>query len=193
MKIIETKRIIDNSQLNGGDKTLVEEKEPTPGEGVLTDKNKKDWNDFLSYLKTKGVQGRPELDKGNLGNIYFEEYIKNTPGTSLSKELIPKIRQEYIAERNARIAEMKAGKLKLQGKENIKFENLDLSSFMPHIVKNEKSTNPNYVGQYLTMTPFQGAKLKDEYGKIIATKQFNTTKDSGESLNKLSQALNKNK
>lgn len=146
----------------------------TPNEDgglVVTDKVKSDWNDFLGYLDKKGVRGKPELDKGNLGNQYFQQYLKENPKTSLSVEIIPEIRKQYIAERDRGIADIKAGRGELMGKSG---PDVDVSPFMRHIVLNEQSQDPNYVGQHLTQTPFRGTALVSrDTGKIVAQNQFN--------------------
>ena len=166
----------------------IEKKEPDPVNGeFINDKNKQDWNDFLSFLKTKGVQGNPELDKGNLGNIYFDKYVKQNPYTTLSKELIPKIRQQYVAERNNAIKELKLGKSKLQGQENINPESLDFSRFMRHIVDNENSKDPNYIGQHLTRTPFAGIILHDKAGKVLESRPFQTINNVEKTINEMRQ------
>lgn len=171
----------------------LEKKEPTTINGeLLNDKNKHDWNDFLSFLKTKGVQGNPELDKGNLGNIYFDQYVKQNPATTLSKELIPKIRQQYIAERNKGIEALKSGKSKLQGQENVNPESLDFSRFMRHIVDNEQSKDPNYIGQHLTRTPFAGMVLHDQAGKVLASRPFQTVNNLDKNWNEMKQIAKKN-
>lgn len=143
----------------------------TEGSTVVTDRVKSDWNDFLGYLDKKGVRGKPELDKGNLGNQYFQQYLKENPNTSLSIEVIPEIRKQYIAERDRGVADIKSGKAKLMDKSG---PDVDVTPFMRHIVLNEQSKDPNYVGQHLTQTPFRGtALLSRDTGKVIGQTQFN--------------------
>ena len=47
-----------------------------------------------------------------------------------------------------------------------------MSDFMNHIVENEKTTNPNYVGQHLTQTmfPYLGAKVATKPGMLESIK-----------------------
>jgi hypothetical protein len=45
----------------------------------ITDQHKQDWNKYLGWLKDKGMQGKPELDKGGLGEKLFQEYLKGNP------------------------------------------------------------------------------------------------------------------
>jgi len=145
---------------NPGEVKMVEhiEEGEEDGEGEesapkITNQHKQDWNNYLGWLKEKGMQGKPELDKGGVGEKLFQEYLKANPETSLSKDVIPGIRSEYVNMRNKAIEDMKSGKgawgaNKASGKE------ADYSGFMKHIVDNEKSGDPNYIGQHLTMTPF---------------------------------------
>lgn len=141
------------------------------GSPMVTDRVKSDWNDFLGYLDKKGVRGKPDLDKGNLGNQYFQQYLKENPKTSLSVEIIPEIRKQYILERNKGIEDIKAGRGELMGKSG---KDVDFTPFMKHIVLNELSQDPNYVGQHLTQTPFKGTALVNrDTGKVVAQSQFN--------------------
>jgi hypothetical protein len=154
----EVKMVEDNEE---------DEKNPddenSENESPITPKHKEDWNKYLGWLKEKGMQGKPELDKGGVGEKLFQEYLKQNPETSLSKSIIPGIRKEYVNMRDKAIEEMKAGKggwgaSATGGKE------ADYSGFMKHILDNEKSGDPNYVGQHLTMTPFPLEKLPQGQG-----------------------------
>jgi hypothetical protein len=109
----------------------------------LTDQNKIDWNNFLNHLEAKKLRGLPCLDQNNMGNALFIEYI-NTHKTSLSIELIPLIRAEYLEIRNRLIKDIESGKVLCTHP----------GRFMLHVVNNEKTTNPNYVGQNLTKSYF---------------------------------------
>lgn len=132
----------------------------------LSDQEKADWNKFLLWLKNKGVQGKPELDKNFIGNKYFSQYLKENPKTTLSVDIIPKVRDSYKQLRNKGIEDLISGKSVLEGsKGNI---TQDTTKFMSNIVENEKSKDPNYVGQHLTMTFFPGGIIKEkETGKVL--------------------------
>lgn len=131
------------------------EKKEEPKEPVIDDKVKQDWNNYLDWLDKKGMRGKPELDKGGVGNNLFKQYIKENPSTSLTDKHIPGIRKAYLDLRNDRLKEIESGKGTYKG---------DVSTFMKHIVDNEKSADPNYVGQHLTQTRFPGAKLTTQSG-----------------------------
>ena len=122
----------------------------------ISDNVKSDWNNYLTWLDKKGMRGKPELDKGGLGNNLFKEYLKENPNTSLSEKIIPSIRKAYLDLRNDRLKEIQSGKGTYAGTPE---------SFMKHIVLNEQSKDPNYVGQHLTQTMFPGAKLTTQKGE----------------------------
>ena len=137
------------------------EEETTPddenGEPV-SDKVKQDWNMYLSWLDKKGMRGKKELDSGDLGNKLFRQYLKETPNTNLSEKIIPSIRQAYVDLRNDRLKEIQGG--------SATTSTVNPENFMNHILLNEKSEQPNYVGQHLTQTMFPGAKM--DTGEVIA-------------------------
>ena len=141
----------------------------SPPTTEASDKNKQDWNDFLGWLEKKGVRGSAALDKGNLGNKYFDEYVTTHKDTSLNKDVLPLIRNSYLSLRNQGIESIKAGKSSYQGQSG---PETDTSNFMNHIIKNEKTQNPNYVGQHLTMTYFPSTTGKTYVNnKLVSAKQ----------------------
>jgi hypothetical protein len=149
---------------------------------VDMEKIKKDWNAYLDYLDTKKVRGLPALDKDDLGNKYFREYLKSNPGTSLNESIIPKIREAYLDLRNSQVADIQSGKIAFLGKTG---KDADVSGFMKNIVENEKTKNPNYIGQHLTQTRFPGGKIKDKNtGKVIQKTEILTPGKSTEMISK---------
>jgi hypothetical protein len=157
--------------------------EGTPDVGKI----KKDWNRFLTWMESKNVRGKQDLDKNDLGNIYFRQYIKENPGTSLSEEVIPIIRQEYVKDREKKAQDILGGKgsFNVEGVGIVSGEKAKpyMDRFMPGILKNEASKNPNYVGQYLTQTPFVGfemeyyeddKKVKTESEGFIPSKEWDS-------------------
>ena len=140
---------------------ITEKEEAIPDDETtepVSDKIKQDWNMYLSWLDKKGMKGKPELDKGGVGNNLFKQYLKETPETSLSEKVIPSIRKAYVDLRNDRLKEIQSG--------GATTSTVNPENFMNHILLNEKSDKPNYVGQHLTQTMFPGAKMKT--GEVIA-------------------------
>jgi len=147
-----------------GEKGKVEKVEVTEEESandVDPQKLKRDWNAFLKYAEEKKLRGKKELDLNDMGNKLFREYIKNTPGTLLSESVIPQVRKMYIDYRNENLALNKAGKMKFA-------EGTNEENYMRHILLNEDSKNPNYVGQNLTQTYFPEMNIVTEKnGKVV--------------------------
>lgn len=172
---------------NKGGEATGETMEATASETPNVGKIKSDWNKFLTWMQSKNVRGKSDLDKNNLGNIYFKQYIKENPGTSLNEGVIPIIRQEYIKDREKKVQDILSGKgsFQVEGVGNLSGEQAKpyMDRFMPGILKNEASENPNYVGQYLTQTPFvgfemdyyeDGKKVKTESEGFIPPKEWRT-------------------
>lgn len=146
----------------------------------LTPKQMLGWNKFLSSLEKKGLKGKPELDKNNLGNRLFKEWLKENPDEGLSEQDIPKVRKTYSNQRTMRLKEIKEGKGGFD-------KGANEENFMRFIVENEKAKDPNYVGMRLTQTPFPGSvfNIKDEKGNIVEQRVAKP------SMNKPSDTLNK--
>jgi hypothetical protein len=156
-------------------------------------KIKSDWNSFLSWMEKKGVKGKPELDKGDTGNKYFKQYIAENPGTSLNESVIPIIRQEYVKLRDDGVKNILEGKgvFSLPGVGNLQGDKAKpyIDRYMGHILNNERSEHPNYVGQHLTQTYFPPATLNiEEDGKLVGQKKLDTY--TVEERNKLYQSKN---
>jgi hypothetical protein len=161
-------------------KVEVTEEETTPdeeGNEPVSDKVKMDWNNYLTWLDKKGMKGKPELDKGDVGNNLFKQYLKENPETSLSEKVIPSIRKAYVDLRNDRLKEIQSG--------GATTSTVNPENFMNHILLNEKSDKPNYVGQHLTQTMFPGAKLTSPTGVVKKVELLGKggTKVSAEALN----------
>lgn len=140
------------------EKGKVEKVEVTEEDGVKDvdpEILKRDWNAFLKYAEEKKFRGKPELDNADLGNKLFKEYIKKTPGTILNENVIPQVRKMYLDYRNNNLGLIKSGKMAFA-------EGTNEDNYMKHILLNEQSKNPNYVGQHLTMTYFPDAKITTE-------------------------------
>ena len=180
---------------NKGGEATGETIEATASETPDVGKIKSDWNKFLTWMQSKNVRGNADLDKNNLGNIYFKQYIKENPETSLNEGIIPIIRQEYIKDREKKAQDILNGKssFKVEGVGEVSGEKAKpyIDRFMSGILKNEKSANPNYVGQFLTQTPFVGSemdyyvddkKVKSESKGFIPSKEWST--ESVKDLNK---------
>lgn len=79
----------------------------------ITDQNRKDWNDYYSYLKKNNLSGSDKLDAGNgndnAGIKQLQTYIKSNPNTSLTPELIPAIQKDFSNYRQFALNDIKSG------------------------------------------------------------------------------------
>lgn len=82
-------------------------------DGNITNKLRKDWNDYVSWLDTKGLKGHPSLDSNDLGGKMVEQYQKENPNTLVSRQSIPAIQQEFQKYRDYVLNQVKAGKATL--------------------------------------------------------------------------------
>ena len=119
----------------------------------VDNKLRKDWNDFLDHLDKKGFRGKEELDYGEMGNKLLDEYLATNKTTSITKDKVPVIRKELFNYRNWVLDQAKQGKTQLE-------EGVTEENFMRHIVENEASEKPDYVGSRFTKTKFPDAYLK---------------------------------
>lgn len=159
--------------LSGGVRSALGSTDPIgdPNATPITNKVRGDWNKYNEWLGSKGLKGSSLLDKGGLGYKYFDEYIKQNPNTSLSRDTLPMVRQELLKYRQWVLDESKKPA-------NIRQAELDKKSganednFMRQLIENEKTADPNLPGQHLTSVRFPDAyvQLKDKGSdKVIST------------------------
>lgn len=69
----------------------------------IADNTKRDWNNFIGWMKTKGYSGSSDLDvrNKNLGQQYLQQYIKENPQTTLTYGHVPDIQNYLNAYRQA--------------------------------------------------------------------------------------------
>jgi len=60
----------------------------------VTNKQRKDYNSYIQWLQKRGIAGKPELDKNNLGKNLLAKYIKENPSTSLTANSIIPMQKE---------------------------------------------------------------------------------------------------
>jgi hypothetical protein len=77
---------------------------------IVTDKVRMDWHKYLVWLEAKGMRGNPALDRDSLGFKLLEEYIKENPETSLSKDMIRPIQEEFKKYREWLLEQRREGK-----------------------------------------------------------------------------------
>ena len=89
-----------------------------PTDPQVSSKLRRDWNDYVQYLADRGMKGNPVLDKNGVWADWIEKYRKDNPGTSISKETIPAIQQEFQKYRDWGLNEIKSGRMKFAPQTN---------------------------------------------------------------------------
>ncbi len=116
------------------------------GNEAVDDVLREDWNEFQSWLASKNLAGKPELDKGGLGYKIFDEYCK-THETSLNRAKLALIREEFKKLRAKIILEVNTGKSSFAPGANEK-------NLLKPVIDNEGTGDPNYPGYNFTKFRF---------------------------------------
>ena len=155
-------------------KTLGED-DPKKNAEVST-KLRGDWNNYTTWLKGKGMQGHPSLDKNDLGGQMIDQYQKENPTTSVNRAAIIPIQQELIKYRNYAINELRNKRWQLVDSENpngrfvTPTENLD--TYMKDLSIDDgyagsKTTNYKFPEMY--MKTFLNNKLQSNVNQGFVT------------------------
>lgn len=79
----------------------------------VSNKLRSDWNDYIDWLERKGLRGHPSLDTQDNGGKMIDLYRKENPYTSVSRETIIPIQNEFQKYRNWSLDQIKQGKANL--------------------------------------------------------------------------------
>lgn len=88
-------------------------KYPGGGKVSITNQHRTDWNSYVDWLEKKKLKGAPQLDKNNYGFTILDEYRKENPNTTISKDLITPIQEEFSNYRNWSLEQIKQKKAQL--------------------------------------------------------------------------------
>lgn len=118
----------------------------------LSPEQKKEWNAFVDFIKSKGLQGSPELDKRDkkLAESLMTEFAKSNPKSGLTLSLVGTIQSELIK------ANEIARKITGQGMASS-------SANLPE----QLSKVDDWAGSITTRTYFPTATTSDHAGKVI--------------------------
>lgn len=81
-----------------------------PTEPIVDNKIREEWNKYLDWLEFKGMRGKPDLDKNDLGGKMIDTYRKQNPNTPITREIIPAIQKDFSKYRDWSLEEIKAGR-----------------------------------------------------------------------------------
>lgn len=65
------------------------------GEPTVDNKLRTDWNAYLQWLDKKGLKGHQSLDKNDLGGQMIDQYRKENPATSVSREAVVPLQKDF--------------------------------------------------------------------------------------------------
>lgn len=143
----------------------------------ITNEQRQSWNDYVGWLKKRGIAGDPRLDKNNLGKNMLAQYIKENPKTSLTTDMVSPIQHDFANYRQYMIQQLRDKKAMITDSKSPDGRyvepNEDLSNYMK-----ELSVVDNFPGSRTTSHTFPSAYLKTfEDGKLTSTedKGFATT------------------
>jgi hypothetical protein len=187
-----TKKMMNNSNGEAGP----EPENPLDKVAFLSPQKMQEWNSYIDYTEKKGYRGKPELDKDNLGNKLFDEWKKANPKASISKEDMPSVRKSLLKLREETISDMKANKGKWKvfsgtpQEKELSGPDVDYTEFMGFLPRNEKSQDPNYIGQYMTRTKFPpiSARIKETETKKIIGESGKTLRMPGMEEKQMAEA-----
>ena len=159
-------------------KTLGED-DPKKNAEVST-KLRNDWNNYTTWLKGKGMQGHPSLDKNDLGGQMIDQYQKENPTMGINRAAVVPIQQELSKYREYAINELRNKRAMLTDAQNpngrFVTPNENLDSFMKDL-----SQVDGIAGQRTTSHPFPDEYMKtlDAQNKLLKTERvgFATAKN----------------
>jgi len=83
---------------------------PPNGEPQVDNTIRAEWNKYLDWLEKKGMRGKPDLDKNDLGGKMIDAYRKENPTTPIRREIIPAIQKDFSKYRDWSLERVKEGK-----------------------------------------------------------------------------------
>ena len=158
-------------------KTLGED-DPKKNAEVST-KLRGDWNNYTTWLKGKGMQGHPSLDKNDLGGQMIDQYQKENPSTSISRATIAPIQQELSKYRDYSINELRNKRAMLVDSKNPSGRfvepNENLDNYMKDLsqvdgIAGQKSTRISFPLSYLKTLDANNKLIKNEKLGFAQTK-----------------------
>lgn len=129
----------------------------------VSNKTRQDWNDYVNWLDKKGLKGHPSLDHNDNGFKMIDQYRKENPSTSISRESVIPIQKEFSNYRNYAIQQIEKGG----------------GQFAPGVNKDNflraLSTIDGIPGQRTTSYQFPSGYMTDMNTKETKNKGFMTT------------------
>lgn len=125
----------------------------------VSNKLRKDYNDYLGWLKSKGLQGHPSLDKNDLGGQMIDQYQKENPTTSVNRAAVVPIQQELSKYRDYSINELRNKRAMLTDAQNPNGRFVSPNENLDGYMKNLSQID-GIAGQRTTSTAFPLSYMK---------------------------------
>lgn len=149
----------------GGIKEALEKTILKEGEPEIDNTIREGWNKYLDWLEAKGMRGKPELDKNDLGGKMIDAYRKENPDTPISREMVIPIQKEFGKYRDWSLGEVKAGRSMLS--EGVTPENYMRALSIVDGFPGQRTTTFKFPLSY--MQTFSNGKLISNENKGFAT------------------------
>lgn len=83
--------------------------DPNATGAPINNKTRQDWNDYVDWLDKKGLKGHPSLDTGDTGNKMIDQYRKENPNTTVSRDMVIPIQKEFSKYRDYALQQIQQG------------------------------------------------------------------------------------
>lgn len=78
---------------------------------TITNKTRTDWNNYVDWLEKKALKGSALLDKDGFGFKMIEQYKKENPETTITKDAVVPIQKEFQKYRQYALDQVDKGKV----------------------------------------------------------------------------------
>ena len=129
-----------------------------------------EWNKYLDWLEAKGMRGKPDLDKNDLGGKMIDAYRKENPNTPITREMVIPIQKDFGKYRDWSLEEVKAGRSALA--EGVTPENYMRALSIVDGIPGQRTTSFKFPNSYL-QTLDTNKKLISTENKGFATVKTN--------------------
>jgi len=129
-----------------------------------------EWNKYLDWLEKKGMRGKADLDKNDLGGKMIDAYRKENPNTPITREMVIPIQKDFGKYRDWSLEEVKAGRSALA--EGVTPENYMRALSIVDGIPGQRTTSFKFPNSYL-QTLDANKKLLSTENKGFATVKTN--------------------
>jgi hypothetical protein len=75
----------------------------------ITNQVRQDWNSYVDWLAQQGLKGNPILDHNDLAGRMLDQYQKVNPNTTINRDIIVPLQNEFQNYRNYALSGVKNG------------------------------------------------------------------------------------